>query len=120
MALRSVGLLAQHYQAAVAVAGIRRIARAFRFEILVSAILQPEDWALAADPLAFITGHYVAALERIVLQDPTQYLWSHARWGEEAAPQLTEAGDAVRPDRLNAGDSDRGGAGPHAPTSAGV
>lgn len=90
MALRSVGLLAHHYRGTVAVAGIRRVAQTFRFQIIVSAIIQPSDWASAEDPVAYITAQYLAALESIVLSDPTQYLWSHARWGEETARRLAE------------------------------
>jgi Kdo2-lipid IVA lauroyltransferase/acyltransferase len=98
MALRSVGLLAQHYRAGVAVAGIRRVGQAFRFEILVSGILQPGDWASASDPVSHITTHYLNALERIILADPTQYLWSYARWGEDAARRLTQNGDSAQAD----------------------
>ncbi len=108
MALRSVGLLAQHYRAAVAVAGIRRVGQAFRFEILVSTILQPNDWATAGDPVAYITERYLTALERIILADPAQYLWSYARWGEDAARQLTENGDLIRSDGSSAGDARAG------------
>lgn len=90
-ALRSVGLLAHHYRAAVAVAGIRRLGQAFRFEIVVSGLLKPEDWSSADDPVASITAYYLNALEQIILADPSQYLWSYARWGEEAARRLVEA-----------------------------
>jgi KDO2-lipid IV(A) lauroyltransferase len=97
-ALRSVGLLAQHYQAAVVVAGIRRVGQTFRFEIVVSAILRPGDWASAEDPVGFITAQYLAALEQIILVDPSQYLWSYARWGEETAQRLTDSADLRRSD----------------------
>ncbi|MGQ9651012.1 MAG: lysophospholipid acyltransferase family protein [Phycisphaerae bacterium] len=100
VALRSVGLLAYHYRAAVAVSGIRRVSQTFRFQIIVSAIIQPSDWATAEDPVAYITTHYLAALERIVLSDPTQYLWSYARWGEQTARRLAE-----NPDPAGSGDS---------------
>jgi len=108
MALRSVGLLAQHYRAAVAVAGIRRVGQAFRFEILVSAIIQPNDWAMAGDPVAYITERYLNALERIIFADPAQYLWSYARWGEDAARRLTENGDSMRSDGLSGRDTRAG------------
>jgi KDO2-lipid IV(A) lauroyltransferase len=106
MALRSVGMLAQHYGASVAVAGIRRVGQAFRFEILVSSILQPNNWASASDPVAHITAHYLNALERIIIEDPTQYLWSYARWGEDAARRLTEDADPLRPDGSTTGGAD--------------
>lgn len=89
-AMRSVGLLAQHYGASVAAAGIRRAGRPFHFELLVSEILHEPNWRTADDPVAFITAHYLRALERIVLADPAQYLWSHARWGEEYLASLVK------------------------------
>ncbi len=95
MALRSVGWLAHHYRAAVAVAGIRRVGQKFRFEIVVSGVIQPSDWTSAEDPVAYITTQYLAALERIILLEPTQYLWSYARWGEATARRLAESPDPV-------------------------
>jgi len=93
-AMRSVALLAQHYSASVGVAGIRRVGNAFRFEIVVSGILHQHEWASAADPAARITDFYLRALEQIILADPVQYLWTHARWGEEAAQQLADSDGA--------------------------
>lgn len=94
-ALRSVGLLAQHYGAAVAIAGIRRAVRPFRFEIIVWGILRPSDWASADDPVAYITGRYLDALERMIISDPTQYLWSYARWGKDTARRLAAGDDLL-------------------------
>ncbi len=85
-ASRAVGLLAVKYGAVVAVAGIRRTDRPFRFEIVVSDFFDAQAWASAGDPVVCVTERYVGALERIVLQDPAQYLWAHARWGNEVAP----------------------------------
>ncbi len=94
VAMRSVGLLAMHYGASVAAAGIRRIG-AFRFEIVVSDLLHEQDWQTADDPVAFITAHYLRALERLVLADPAQYLWVHARWGEQFVHHLLEREDGA-------------------------
>jgi lauroyl/myristoyl acyltransferase len=97
MAHRSVGLLAEHYGASMAVAGIRRIAGTFRFEIDVADILHRQDWASAEDPVDYITRRYTDGLERLVLRDPSQYLWSYPRWGEALARQLLEPRDASAP-----------------------
>lgn len=78
---RSVGLLARHYRASVAVAGIRRTGT-FRFEIVVAGIVHWADVEAAPDPVEEITRRYVAMLERIVAADPGQYLWAYQRWGE--------------------------------------
>lgn len=91
-ASRSVGLLASHYEAVVAVAGIRRLSDPFHFEIIVSDLFERSAWRGEDDPITYITRRYVRALERIVLQDPAQYLWANARWGQGLARQL--AGEA--------------------------
>ncbi len=88
MAMRSVGLLAWRYNADVAVAGIRRIGSAFRFELIVADTLYHSEWERADDPVAYVTDHYLRALENLVLGDPTQYLWGYARWGEGFLRQL--------------------------------
>lgn len=89
-ALRSVGLLAWRYNADVAVAGIRRINNRFQFEIRVTDIVNHRDWQDRDDPVAYITERYLRGLEAIVLDDPTQYIWGYARWGESLARQLVD------------------------------
>jgi lauroyl/myristoyl acyltransferase len=88
-ASRSVGLLAARYEAVVAVAGIRRTGDAFHFEIVVADLFDQSAWRDEDDPVVYITGRFVSALERIVLADPTQYLWAHARWGADLARRMT-------------------------------
>jgi KDO2-lipid IV(A) lauroyltransferase len=83
---RAVGLLAARHEAAVAVAGIRRRQRPFRFEIVVTDWFGPEAWASEADPVAAITRRYVAGIEALVAGDPSQYMWAHRRWAESAEP----------------------------------
>jgi len=89
-AQRSVGLLACHYRADVIVAGLRRCDRPFRFEIVVADVIRHADWADEADPVAYVTDRYLRGLEAIILADPSQYLWIHARWGEDTARALAE------------------------------
>ncbi len=84
----TVGLLAWRYRADVVVAGIRRIARRFHFQIDVVDVVKHQQWADRSDPVAYITGRYLAGLERLILADPTQYLWAYARWGEEVVRRL--------------------------------
>jgi lauroyl/myristoyl acyltransferase len=86
---RSVGLLACRYQPDVVVAGIRRVGCRFRFQFEVMDIIRPPDWNQQDDPVRYITERYLRALERLVLLDPTQYLWAYTRWGEDLARQLT-------------------------------
>lgn len=81
-ASRAVGLLAVQYDAVVVAAAIRRTSRPFQFEFVVEEFLDRQVWESASDPVARVTERYVAALERIVRADATQYLWAHPRWAE--------------------------------------
>lgn len=88
-ALRSVGLLAWRYEADVVVAAIRRLDNAFRFRIDVADMVPQHEHSSQGDPVAFITDRYLRAFERLILDDPTQYLWGYARWGEDHARRAT-------------------------------
>lgn len=78
---RTVGMLAWWYRADVVVAGVRRIGRRFRFEIDVVDVIKHAAWAESPEPIAEITRRYLRGLERLILKDPTQYLWAYPRWG---------------------------------------
>jgi lauroyl/myristoyl acyltransferase len=98
MALRSVGLLAWRYDADVVVAGIRRIDNRFNFEFVVTDIVDHSEWEHQDDAVTYITERYLRGLERLILSDPTQYLWGYARWGEDFARQLiTDEQSSDRP-----------------------
>lgn len=87
-AMRSVGLLAWRYNADVVVAGIRRLGGEFRFEILVQDVITHAEWARADDAVEYITTRYLRGLERMILEDPAQYLWAYPRWGKEMGERL--------------------------------
>jgi len=91
-ALRSVGLLAWRYDAAVVVAGIRRVDNRFRYRLTVADMFDSSAWIDKADPIEAITERYVRALERIVLEDPSQYLWGYCRWGHRATTAAAPSG----------------------------
>ena len=80
-ASRAVGILAERYAATVAVAGVRRRGP-LRFEVVVTDFFGPSAWREADDAVVYITQRYLAGLERMILADPTQYLWAHARWND--------------------------------------
>lgn len=92
-AIRSVALLACRYEASIAVAGVRRVQEEFRFEIVVSDTIDPVDWADQRDPTRYITDRYLRALERVILAEPSQYLWGYARWGPEKTGELLAGGE---------------------------
>lgn len=93
--IRSVGLLAWRYNADVIVAGLRRVGDGFRFEIVVTDIMDHTEWAAADDPVVYVTQRYLRGLEALVLGDPSQYLWGYARWGRDVAQELMEADAAT-------------------------
>lgn len=84
---RSVGLLAWRFEADVVVAGIRRLDDTFRFGVAFGEVIGHQELGAQDDPVEYVTDRYLRALERIILEDPTQYLWGYARWGEEHARQ---------------------------------
>jgi len=88
---RSVGLLAWRYEAVVVVAGIRRVGDAFHFELVMADLIVPDEWKADPDPVAFITQRYLRGQERIVLADPSQYIWAYARWGDAVTPVATDS-----------------------------
>ncbi len=89
-ALSSVGLLACRHNAEVVVAGLRRVGADFRFEFDVEDTIVPDDWKDEPNPVEWVTRRYMIGIERLILRDPTQYLWGYARWGEDHARQVTE------------------------------
>ncbi len=90
-ALKTVGLLAMQYRAVIVVSGIRRVGQQFRFELVLGDLVRPQEWEAQPDPVRYITERYLRALERIIYDDPTQYVWASDRWGEQTAAQLTRA-----------------------------
>lgn len=84
---RSIALMAWRYEADVVVSGIRRVNESFRFELLVSQVIKHDEWQTKEDPVTFITERYTRGIERMILEDPTQYLWAYPRWGIDLAQQ---------------------------------
>lgn len=84
---KAIGLLAMRYGADVIAAGIQRLAAPFRFRIVPLDVIRHDEWRGSSHDVAIeaITRRYVAALERLVRSDPTQYLWSRARWGASSS-----------------------------------
>lgn len=77
---KSIGLLALTYNIPIVVGYGRRIDNRFFFEMGVTRILRPEEWADKDKPLEWITVEYTKAIEQFVREDPTQYWWLHRRW----------------------------------------
>ena len=77
---KSIGLVALTYNLPIAIGYSRRIGNRFFFEMGVTRIIFPHEWADKDDPLTWITAEYTKAIETFVREDPSQYWWLHRRW----------------------------------------
>ncbi len=83
---KSIGLLAQQYQASVICGYAHRLPPRpgdrpqVRYEMGVEDVIDPEDWQGQRDELFYITARYTRALEMMIRRRPEQYLWMHRRW----------------------------------------
>jgi KDO2-lipid IV(A) lauroyltransferase len=77
---KAIALLAIEHQAPVVVGVSRRIGPGFRYEFRCEDVIDPADLAGTPDDVRILTQRFTSALERLIRQDPTQYLWLHRRW----------------------------------------
>ena len=90
---KAIALLAIEHRAPVVVGVARRVGPGFRYEIRCEDIIDPDDLAGTPDDARMLTQRFTAALERLIRQDPTQYLWLHRRWKHQ--PKSKAAGTAA-------------------------
>jgi KDO2-lipid IV(A) lauroyltransferase len=84
---KSIGLLAMATESPIAVGYSRRIGDAFRFEVGVSRLIHPAEWADQDHPLRWITQAFSNAMEDFIRQEPGQYWWLHRRWKSQPKPR---------------------------------
>jgi KDO2-lipid IV(A) lauroyltransferase len=77
---KAIALLAIEHQTPIVVGVARRLGNEFIYEIRCEDIIDPAEMAGSADDVQLLTQRYTSALERLIRQDPTQYLWLHRRW----------------------------------------
>ncbi len=77
---KSIGLMAITYNLPIVVGYSRRVGNRFFFEIGITRVIEPHEWAGMEDPLTWITAEYAKAMEAFIREDPTQYWWLHRRW----------------------------------------
>lgn len=77
---KSIGLLAMSTERPIAVGYVRRRGNRASYEVGTTRLIMPKEWADRSDPLHWITQEFTSAIEAIVREDPTQYLWIHRRW----------------------------------------
>jgi Kdo2-lipid IVA lauroyltransferase/acyltransferase len=90
---KAIALLAIEHRAPVVVGVARRIGPGFRYEIRCEDIIDPAELTGTADDVRLLTQRFTSALERLIRQDPTQYLWLHRRWKHQ--PKAKPARPAV-------------------------
>jgi KDO2-lipid IV(A) lauroyltransferase len=83
---KSIALLAVTTETPVVVGYARRCGHQALYEIGVKRIVRPNEWQNRHDPIRWITQEYTKAIEDVVREDPTQYLWIHRRW--KSRPRL--------------------------------
>jgi len=83
-----IALLAIEHQAPVVVGVARRIGPGFRYEFRCEDVIDPADLTGTPDDVRILTQRYTSALERLIRQDPTQYLWLHRRWKSQPKVKL--------------------------------
>jgi KDO2-lipid IV(A) lauroyltransferase len=88
---KAIALLAIEHQAPIAVGVARRIGPGFRYEIRCEDVIDPINLAGSADDVRILTQWYTRALERLIRQDPTQYLWLHRRWKHQPKKALARS-----------------------------
>jgi KDO2-lipid IV(A) lauroyltransferase len=98
---KAIALLAIEHQAPVVVGVARRIGPGFRYELRCAQIIEPGEFTGGADDARLLTQRYTAALEELIRQDPSQYLWLHRRWKHQpiarqkgARPEAARVGTA--------------------------
>jgi KDO2-lipid IV(A) lauroyltransferase len=89
---KSIGLLAIRYNLPVCVGYSRRRGNEFFFELGVSRMILPGEWADKDKPLEWLTQEYTSAIECFIREDPTQYWWVHRRWKTRPKEERQAAG----------------------------
>jgi KDO2-lipid IV(A) lauroyltransferase len=77
---KSIGLLALQQEVPIVCGYVHRLGLTGRYELGVTDVIEPTDWAEAEDPLYYVTARYMRAIELMVRRRPAQYLWMHRRW----------------------------------------
>jgi KDO2-lipid IV(A) lauroyltransferase len=94
---KSIPLLALRYELPIVCGYARRLDGAFRYELRVTDVIEPADWADADDPMFYVGARFNRAIEWMIRESPDQYLWVHRRWNSR--PKHERVGEPM-PERL--------------------
>jgi KDO2-lipid IV(A) lauroyltransferase len=83
---KAIALLAIEHKTPIVVGVARRVGPGFSYEIRCEDIIEPTELSGSTDDVRLLTQRYTTALERLIRQDPTQYLWLHRRWKHQPPP----------------------------------
>jgi KDO2-lipid IV(A) lauroyltransferase len=92
---KAIALLAIEHKAPVAVGVARRIGPGFRYEIRCEDLIDPSELSGTADDVRILTQRFTTALERLIRQDPSQYLWLHRRWKHQPKKSAARSSSTV-------------------------
>jgi len=79
-AYKSIAYLAMEQNIPILVGGAYRVGDRFRYRMVVTDTIHPDEYPKGVDGAMAITQRYTAAIERLVRHAPEQYLWVHRRW----------------------------------------
>ena len=91
---KAIALLAIEHQAPVVVGVARRIRAGLPLRDPLRGSDRPLRLTGTADDVRLLTQQFTSALERLIRQDPTQYLWLHRRWKHQ--PQARKAAGSIK------------------------
>lgn len=93
---KSIGLMALKHNAVIVCGGAHRVGwdatgadrgvgrrvgdNDLNFRVTVNDVFGPEEYLAQPDPLFYLTARYRRSIEKLVLAEPTQYLWMHRIW----------------------------------------
>jgi len=79
-AYKSIAYLAMEENVPILVGGAYRVGERFRYRVVITDTIYPEEFPPGLDGALAITQRYTAAIEKLVRMAPNQYLWVHRRW----------------------------------------
>jgi len=79
-AYKSIAYLAMEENVPIFVGGAYRVGGRFRYRIVMTDAIYPQEFPRGLDGALAITQRYTAAIEKLVRLAPDQYLWVHRRW----------------------------------------
>jgi Kdo2-lipid IVA lauroyltransferase/acyltransferase len=94
-AYKSIAYLALEQNVPIFVGGAFRTGPGFRYKLVVTDRIDPNDYPKGLDGAIAITARYTAGIEKVVRMAPDQYMWVHRRWKTRPPEERKAAAVAV-------------------------